>query len=112
MVTKTRTASRMSATAGWGMIAPHRGYDREKLIRGCGRRCFLLPDQRKFPICRRCQSDRCNCRPECSALRAARIRAAQWGYQDVYRRAKQMFEDQGCVWTASRGHRRDRPRRR
>lgn len=95
----------MSATAYWSTVAPRKGLDRERLMKGCGGRCFLMPKEKKFPICRRCDGRSCSCKPECSALRAARIRAAQWGYPEVYRRAKQMFDEQGCVWTAKKRRR-------
>lgn len=88
----------MSATTYWSQIAPKRGHDREKLISGCGSRCFLMPRERKFPICRRCGELSCTCRPDCSGLRAAIIRSAQWGYPGVNREAKRLFDANGCEW--------------
>jgi hypothetical protein len=91
------------ATAYWSSIAPKKGADREKLIEYCGPKCFLMPNKRKFPICRRCEPlDGCRCKPECSALRAAIIRGRQWGYNSVADRARQMHDAMGCEWPSTR----------
>jgi hypothetical protein len=90
-------------------LAPKRGAERKRLISNCGPKCFLIPELRKFPICRRCAPDRCFCRPDCMALRAAVIRGRQWGYESVANRARQMHDDMGCVWPSrKRGQKKTR----
>jgi hypothetical protein len=98
----------MSATRYWSEIAPKRVAEREKLVSGCGGRCFLMPRERKFPVCKRCSGDSCSCKAECSGLRAAIIRSAQWHYPEVNRRARQMFDEQGCEWRPSKSNKKRR----
>lgn len=81
----------------WKRRAPKRGPEREQMIADCGRACFLMPDERKFPICRKCRvGHRCTCLPECNGLRAAIMRGRQWGYNDVVQRAIAMRLHMNC----------------
>jgi len=89
------------ATSYWDAISPRTGEERQTVRSNCGRKCFLMPAQMKFPICRSCGRSHCSCAPDCSALKAAVIRSGQWGYQGVHRRARKMFDDLGCAWTAA-----------
>jgi hypothetical protein len=63
----------------WAARSPRRGYERTALSENCGgRNCFLLPTEKKFPICSVCKKRSCSCKPDCGGLLSA------------YRRAKQM----------------------
>ena len=68
---KTRNKGRGSFLRGWKNAQP--GYhDRTTMMKRCGRRCFLGPNQ-SFPICRRntCKKDR-------RGIYAAYIRAREY----------------------------------
>jgi hypothetical protein len=56
----------------------------------------LMPKEKKFPICRRCSGEACSCKPDCTGLRAARIRAAQWHYSKVKDTAERMMSKYHC----------------
>jgi len=82
---KSQDESRGSRTRGWGIDAPRRGRERHLLLEKCGDRCFLIPEKESFPICTRCQSEtECNCQLDCRGLNAAKIRAHQWKYENLY----------------------------
>lgn len=81
-----------SATRGWGDAAPRKGPERRKLYHECGPKCFLLPNPSapgysKFPVCRKCQNQHCSCSIDRRGVIAAKIRASQWGYPGVRRKA-------------------------
>ena len=97
MPRKKKTSTRTKRTfQSWGRRAPKRGKAREKLYKECGRKCFLLPSERKFPVCPSCRNSRCTCKPDCKGLIAAIIRGNQHGYPNVVRRAKRMYKKHGC----------------
>lgn len=76
---KPQGERRGSQTRGWRVDAPKPGTQRHQLRRKCGDACFLIPGQEKFPICPR---DRCEL--DCRGLAAAKVRAHQWGYEELY----------------------------
>ncbi len=82
-----------SPMRGWGKNAPQAGPQRRRVQEKCGNECFLLPDSRKFPICRKCRKGRCSCKLDCKGVRAANMRAGQWGYLNVSRSAKRILKD-------------------
>ena len=59
---------------------------RKAMMDRCGASCFLHPDELKFPVCN----------PDCSynqaGLEAAYIRAKQWGYTAVAKKAKSLMK--------------------
>jgi len=75
----------------WKNKSPRRGVERQQMKQRCGDKCFLLPDQLKFPIC----ND--NCTYNCSGIVAAKVRAAQFKYDDVYRRADELLKELKCT---------------
>ncbi len=81
---------RSQPTTGWRERGPKRGTERHKLRENCGSRCFLLPKEEKFPICKACSKNRCDCEPDCRALAAAYVRAKQWDYPEVAKKAKRL----------------------
>lgn len=94
-----------SPTKGWRKASPRRRGQRRELRENCGTGCFLLPDKLKFPICRACRhqgsSVQCSCKRDCRGLLAAKIRARQWGYPEVARKAHEEAERTGCRWSRS-----------
>jgi hypothetical protein len=81
----------------WHSQAPIKSADREEVLSHCGKKCFLMPEQKKFPICKMCSKNTCQCKPDCKGLRAAKIRAGQWGYEAVKQKAMKIYEEQGCA---------------
>jgi len=66
---------------GWGNFKPKKGKERSKMLDKCGKKCFLIPKNQGFPICRK------NCNFDCRGIIAAKIRAAQWKYPNIYNKA-------------------------
>ena len=59
---------------------------RRQLFKKCGSKCFLKPKGLKFPVC---DTD---CKFNENALQAAYIRAKQWGYASVAKKAKSLMK--------------------
>lgn len=76
----------------WAKKKPHLITERRSLLENCGKRCFLLPEQMKFPICNKTLPCEYNCR----GLKAASARAGQWKYKDVLKKSKRLSEALGC----------------
>jgi hypothetical protein len=72
---------------GWKQIAPKLISERRELYANCGPNCFLMPNELKFPIC----SKQMDCKINCSALNSANVRAGQYKYPDVQRKAADMY---------------------
>lgn len=81
-------------TRGWSGRAPTRGKERHQLKAECGDKCFLLPEEEKFPICPspRVTGGKSKCEIDCSGVQSALIRAAQWKYLDVEAKADILLE--------------------
>jgi hypothetical protein len=81
---RTKRKSR-SATRGWRKQSPGT-HERTLMMRRCGRKCFLGPNK-TFPICKKrtCKVDR-------RGVQAAFIRARQWGYTYIAKRAKKLLQ--------------------
>ena len=82
-------------TRGWAARSPTRGKERHQLHSDCGDKCFLLPGEEKFPICAspRTSGGSSNCEVDCNGLEAALIRARQWGYDDVAKKAAALLKE-------------------
>ena len=68
---------------GWSAMSPKRGKERYTLLTKCGRKCFLLPNKKKFPVC-----SRSSCKINCKGVAAAKSRARQYQYDAVARLAE------------------------
>lgn len=90
---KSKSRKRRSATRGWAKMAPKQGKERASMLKRCGSKCFLLPSKKKFPIC-----TPSSCRVNCKGLAAAKIRASQWGYDNVRAKAQRKGVKAGCGW--------------
>jgi hypothetical protein len=75
----------------WKTTSPKNSIERKRMIDKCGQKCFLLPNQLKFPIC----ND--DCSYSCSGLVAAKVRAGQYKYDDVYRKADELLKLLKCT---------------
>jgi len=65
----------------------HKTSVREHLLEKHGPSAFLLPAEKKFPIINPNTG-----KVSCKMLKAAKIRAAQHGYQDVLRKADKLIQ--------------------
>lgn len=77
-------------TRGWAEDAPRRGNPRHAVMDKCGRQCFLDPDNEGFPVCSRLGLGQ-DCQLDCRGLYAAKVRAGQWKYDNVYDKADQLI---------------------
>ena len=82
-------------TRGWSGRKPTRGKERHQLMQECGKECFLLPEQEKFPICQspRMTGKVSNCTKDCGGIQSALIRARQYKYDDVAEKAKELLKE-------------------
>ena len=70
----------------------HRTSTRKELYDKYGPKAFLMPEQLKFPIVHP-QTGKVSCK----LLRAAKVRAAQHGYQDVVLKANRLMKEHNCI---------------
>jgi hypothetical protein len=56
--------------AYWRLYKPHSADERRKVVLKCGKKCFLIPESLKYPIC-----PKDNCNIDCRGLTAAAKRA-------------------------------------
>jgi hypothetical protein len=75
---------------GWKKLKPNKTSERKSMLSRCGKKCFLLPSQLKFPIC-----SKGSCKINCKGLVAAKNRAAQWKYSSVLKKASKMIDKRG-----------------
>jgi len=83
---------------GWGKVKPGSINRRRALRDECGDRCFLKPEEHKFPVCRGLEHSKSKCIMDCRGVLAAKIRGAQWGHKDVVTKADKLAKKLGCVW--------------
>lgn len=74
-------------TRHWKVDAPQRGVERNELYEKCGRKCFLIPSRKAFPVCSRGGS----CQYDCRALASAKVRAAQYRYNHLLPRINRLL---------------------
>lgn len=96
----SRSRSRKRSPYGnWKRVSPKKTSKRKAMLERYGDKCFLMPRgtpdnnyRPMFPIC--------NTRGQynCGGIRAARTRAAQWGYKSVEARANRLGKKLGCEW--------------
>lgn len=82
-----------SATRGWGDVKPHSRPERQALFDRCPE-CFLKPETKQFPVCNKKSTD---CIPDCRGIVAAKIRANQWKYMDVAKKAENLNQQYQCT---------------
>lgn len=84
------TTGRGSATSGWRAVAPRPGKQRHRMAKNHPE-CFLMPKEEKFPICAAGSSVK-----SCKGINAAYVRARQWGYMGVAKKARSLQLSEGC----------------
>jgi hypothetical protein len=72
---------------------------RREMLKRCGKKAFLIPEELKFPIVSPLSK---NCEPDCRLLFAAYLRANEWKrkkpeYEKVAQKAKEMYLKMGCA---------------
>jgi len=83
---------------GWGKVKPGSINRRRALRDECGAKCFLKPEEHKFPICRGLEHSKSKCIMDCRGVLAAKIRGAQWGHKDVVTKADKLAKKLRCSW--------------
>ena len=68
-----------------------RRSNRRELLDKCGEKAFLVPDELKFPVMGP------DCEYKCSLIFAAYLRAREWGYDDVAKKAVELFDKLNCA---------------
>ena len=68
------------SNVSWTTKAPMRTSERRKLLDTCGKSCFMMPKDLKFPVCNK---EAPPCTYNKRGITAAYVRARQWGYEDV-----------------------------
>jgi hypothetical protein len=90
---KSPRSPRKLTSKGWKQASPQRGTPRKKLLEECGKKCFLIPDKKKFPICKKCSRGKCDCKPDCRAILSAKRRAHQQErYPELYAKIDRLLE--------------------
>jgi hypothetical protein len=77
----------------WMTKKPETKPERTRVLQKCGKSCFLVPDQLKFPICNK---DAPPCKYNCRGLKAASSRAGEWKYTRVLEKSKELSAKFGC----------------
>lgn len=86
-----KSDKRGSATRGWRVAKPNPGRERHELKARCGSDCFLIPSAEKFPICPALRATSSPCKVDCRGVKSAQIRAKQWKYLDVAKKAEDIY---------------------
>jgi len=85
---KTQKRGLGSATKGWEKEKP--GYHQKTvMLKRCGKKCFLA-SKKRFPIC---EKNTCKVSPR--GVYSAYIRASQYHYKNISRKANKMLIDMG-----------------
>lgn len=86
----TKNKTKSTYLSSWS--APKSQRDRRSFKERCGSKCFLRPQDLKFPICSS------NCEPQCNGLLSAYIRAKQWNYNTEALKARHIGRQNNCGW--------------
>jgi hypothetical protein len=76
---------RYNKTRGWNKQRPSY-HERTLMLRRCGKKCFL-GTKKRFPICKKH-----TCKISSQGLHAAYIRARQFGYKSIAKKAVQLLK--------------------
>jgi hypothetical protein len=91
-----------SPAKGWTKASPKKGTQRKLLLKKCGNKCFLRPSNLGFPICPTLKNNKKDnkkdCKKDCRGLLAAKIRARQWKYNSIARKAQKLAIKEKCDW--------------
>lgn len=81
-----------TSDVSWTLKAPTRTSERRKLLQTCGKSCFMMPGDLKFPVCNK---EAPPCTYNKKGITAAYVRARQWGYQDVANKVETLRKNLG-----------------
>ncbi len=84
-----KSPNKSRPTKGWRQISPKLKSERVKLMKKCGSDCFLSPENLRFPIC----SKKMDCKRRCSGILSAKVRASQWKYTDIAKKADKLWRE-------------------
>jgi len=84
-----KSPNRSRPTKGWRQISPKLKSERIKLMDKCGSYCFLSPKNMQFPIC----SKKMDCKRRCSGILSVKVRASQWKYTDIAKKADKLWRE-------------------
>ena len=107
---KLAKGPRKTSASSWSTVKPRNTKERAELMAKCAETCFLRPHDLGFPICPRCNDPYCQrclnhdpslkgrcCQVDCQGLLAAKRRAAQYGYQDIVKKANKLAKSRGWI---------------
>ena len=77
-------------TRGWGALSPKKGRGRNELYEKCGSKCYMDPENLKFPICPDLKFTKGKCVLDRRGLQAAKQRAQQYGYTKIADKVEQI----------------------
>lgn len=90
--TRKVVSKKGSAVRGWAKRSPKLISQRRTLKSKCGSKCFLMPGKLKFPICAKH-----SCKKDCKGITSAYVRARQWKYPEVAKKAKSLMKSMRCT---------------
>ena len=75
---------------GWSKRSPKKGSQREEMMKKCGKKCFLSPADKAFPVCP--YSKKPSCKVDRAGVLSAYVRARQWKHEAVASKASKMLK--------------------
>lgn len=87
---ETQNNHQGEGVSGWHNISPKTKTERDKVKDKCGDKCFLMPEEDKFPVCDK------KCNIDCRGIHSAYIRAKQHGYTKVANDAQNLLHKYNC----------------
>lgn len=98
-VKKARVKKSMNvdrSDTSWADKKPQTKKEREAVLEKCGKVCFLIPEDEKFPICNKLETEESPCEYNCKGLKAASSRAGEWKYKNVLEKSKELTKKLDC----------------
>lgn len=88
-----------TSAVSWTEKQPSRTSERRRLLETCGKSCFMMPQELKFPVCNKKA-------PPCTynqrGITAAYVRARQFKYQDVANNVEALRQKLGLKTAVSK----------
>jgi hypothetical protein len=91
--TRTKPSKRSQHPAkGWAKLSPKKGTQRHEMMKKCGKKCFLDPQNEGYPIC--AYTDEPVCKIDYTGVLSAYVRSRQWKHAHVETLAKKLLDSQ------------------
>ena len=87
---------RTSGMRGWREVKPGR-RERHQMMKQCGKKCFLDPENEAYPICQKLSAEKCKI--DCRGVLAAKVRASQWHQYKIADQADKLGRKLQCSWS-------------